>query len=381
MRDQSGQTSAEYAALLALVAAVLAGAGAVVGPGEIATAVAAGMRTGICIVAGDICRPSDAAAAGLGPCVVRDHTRGEGLTLTVASVRLGADDGWTAATRSDGTVVVTHTSGRTVGGEIGVGMEMSPLGVEVGLSGRLDYRFRSGSAWELPDTASAVRFLKDHDGVEPTWRFGDAGSVLTGEAQAFLARLRLAGVESSAHAAAGVRIGRGETTMYIRARVDGLDAGLAVSGGRPPSRDAVVELTHDAGGRRELAFRTVEPGAREGQVVETVARLDLRDPANLAAAEPLLSQRLPWPPSVSRELRTLVRRMATTGIVERAVYDVSDRSREVGLAVKLGLALGLGGEEVAVDRRLVEASAWTQGGRERERADCAVTTGLERRTS
>jgi hypothetical protein len=123
----------------------------------------------------------------------------------------------------------------------------------------------------------------------------------------------------------------------------------------------------------------VGPGARGGQVVETVARLDLREPANRAAAEPLLSRRLPWPPAVTRELRTLVRRAVTTGIVERAVYDVRDGSAEVKLAAKLGLVLGVDGKEVEIDRRLVAASAWTHGSRERERADCGVTgTGVER---
>ena len=108
-------------------------------------------------------------------------------------------------------------------------------------------------------------------------------------------------------------------------------------------------------------------------MVETVARLDLRDAGNRAAADRLLSLRLPWPPAVAGDLRTLVKRAVRTGLVERAVYDVRDDSDEIELSAKLGLALGVDASEVDVDRRLVAASAWTQGSRERERADCGVT--------
>ena len=146
--------------------------------------------------------------------------------------------------------------------------------------------------------------------------------------------------------------------------------GLRIDGA--PDRAAIVELTRDAAGLRELAFRTAGPGVRGGQVVETVARLDLRDPANRAAAEPLLAQRLPWPPAVARELRAVVRRAAAVGVVERAVYDVRDGSDQLKLAAKLGLALGVDGRQVEIDRRLVAASAWTNGSRERGRADCGV---------
>ena len=186
MRDDAGQTTAEYAALLALVGAALAGAGVAVGLGGVATAVADGVRTGICIVAGDVCRASDAAAAGLSPCTVAEHTRGEGLTFTIASLRLGADDGWTAARRSDGSMLITHAQTRKVGGSVGIGVEASPLGLEVGVGGKFDYVLGSGRAWEFPDTATAVRFLRseDRDDVEPTWRFGDAGAVRSGAADA-----------------------------------------------------------------------------------------------------------------------------------------------------------------------------------------------------
>ena len=108
-------------------------------------------------------------------------------------------------------------------------------------------------------------------------------------------------------------------------------------------------------------------------MVETVARLDLRDAANRAAAEPLLARRLPWPPAVLRDLRTLVRRTVRFGVVERAVYDVRDESQGVEVAAKFGLALGFDAGELKVDRRLVAATAWTHGSPARERADCGVT--------
>jgi hypothetical protein len=368
-------SSAEYTALLGLVGAALAGAGAVAGADTIGDALASTVRTGICIVAGDVCRASDAEAAGLAPCTVAEHARGEGLTFTVASLRLGADDTWTAARRSDGSVIITHAEKRNVGGTVGVGVEASPLGVDVGLDGKLDYALGFGKAWEFPDSESAARFLRaEHrEDREPTWRFGDAGTVLGGEASAGIGPVKVLGIESSAQMTAGVRTGRGLTTYYVKARVDALEA--AAPGARlqgPTTGDGVVEVTRDTAGPREIAFRTVEPGT-SGQLVETVARLDLRDAGNRAAADRLLSLRLPWPPAVHADLRTLVRRAVRTGVVERAVYDVRDGSDEIALNARFGLALGVDANEVDVDRRLVAASAWTQGSRERERADCGVT--------
>jgi Flp pilus assembly pilin Flp len=380
MRDQRGQTTPEYAALLALVAAVLAGTGAVVGLGGVAAAVAAGVRTGICIVAGDVCRASDAAAAGLSPCTVAEHTRGQGLTFTIASVRFGADDGWIAARRSDGSVLITRVEHRRLGASVGLGVEASPLGLELGVDAKLEYALGSGRAWAFPDAAAAARFLRsgDRDEVEPTWRFGEAGAVLAGGADAGAAGMELTELEASAEGGAGVRVGRGLTTHYLRAGYDMLDVRASLPGATarfegPGARAGIIEVTRDAAGLRELAFRMVGPGTRGGQVVETVARLDLRDPGNRAAAEPLLSRRLPWPPGLAREVRAAMRRAAATGIVERAVYDVRDGTQEVKLAAKLGLVLGIDGKEVEVDRRLVAASAWTHGSRERERADCGVT--------
>lgn len=378
LHESTGQTSAEYTALLALVAVALGGAGAVVGLGTLGDAVAKTVRTGICIVSGDVCRASDAEAAGLAPCTVAESTRGQGLTFTVASLRFGADDSWTAARRSDGSVIITHADERRLGGKVGIGVEASPLGVNAALSGKVDYALTSGRAWEFRDAASAARFLRsaDRDEVEPTWRFGDVGSIVSTEAEAGLGPVTLTEFEATARGAAGARVGRGLTTYYVRQRADAFAGGVALPGvdariEGPSTGDSIVEVTRDAAGPREIAFRKIERGAGPHELVETVARLDLRDPANRAAAGPLLDMGLPWPPAVARELRMLVARSVRTGIVERGVYDVEDASEGLELSASLGVSIGVDASETELDRRLVTAQAWTGGSDARERADCA----------
>jgi Flp pilus assembly pilin Flp len=376
VKDPSGQAAAEYTALLALVTVVLGGAGAVVGIDEIGEAVAGSIRTGVCIVGGDICRASDAAAAGLDPCTLDERSRGGGTTLTVASLRVGGHDGWTVAARSDGTVLVTQTGRRSAGGAVGLGVSASPLGLRFGIEGKYDFTTGSGRAWELPDAAAAARLIAADDGDRPppTWRFGEAGSVLAGEAAAKVGGATLTGIEATATAAAGARIGRGETTIYVRARLDS-GASVWVPGDErrvrgPSTGDVIAEITRDADGLREIAFRTAERGGGAGRIVETVARLDLRDPANRGAAEPLLSHRLPWPPGVLADLRAVARRAVRYGVVERAVYAVRDASDELEVSARVGLAVGIDVDRVEIDRRLVAASAWTPGSRERSREDC-----------
>ena len=375
---ERGQASLEYTGVLALVAAVLAvGGAAVAALGDVGAAVAAGLRTGICVVAGDVCRASDAEAAGLSPCTTTERTRGGGATVVLASLRLGGGDQLTVATRSDGSVVVTETDDRTVGASTGIGVDASPLGIELGVEGRYELVVGSGRAWELPDGEAARRLLAatPDSRPPPTWRFGEADSVLESEIAAKAGGIELTGVELSARMAAGARVGRGRTTLYLRGRVDGPSASLWTPTGTrrasgPTTGDVMVELTRERGELRELALRTVAPGVKSGEVVETVGRLDLRVPENRAAADRLLRWRAPWPPAVAADLRTVAVRTVQAGTVERAVYGVEEDRLELDLEVRLGLALGLDVERVDVERRLLEASAWTPGSRERERVDC-----------
>jgi hypothetical protein len=374
---EAGQASLEYTGVLALVGAALA-TGAIVGVGDVGRAVAAGVRAGICVVAGDVCRASDAAAAGLSPCTTLERTRGGGASVVLASLRLGGGDELTVATRSDGSVLVTEAEDRSVGASAGLGVDASPLGIELGVEGSYELVVGTGRAWELPDGAAARRFLvaAPDSRPPPTWRFGEADSVLEGELAAKTVGVKLTALETSARTAAGARVGRGRTTLYLRGRLDGPAPSLWTPAGThrldgPTTGDVMVELSRERGELRELAFRTVEPGARPGQVVETVGRLDLRVPANRAAADAVLRWRAPWPPAVAADLRAAALRTVEAGTVERAVYAVDHDTVELDLEIRLGLALGLDVERVDVERRLLEASAWTPGSRERERYDCA----------
>src|SRR4029079_15990650 len=97
------------------------------------------------------------------------------------------------------------------------------------------------------------------------------------------------------------------------------------------------------------------------RVVDPLARLDLRDPRNRAAARSVLVSGVPTPP----RLLALMRYTVQHGTVERAVYVFGDSSSSFALAVKLVAGLGLEDKDVDVERRLVPASAWTNGSQER----------------
>jgi hypothetical protein len=369
-RSTAGQAAIEYVAAIALVAAVLTAGTAVAAPG-IPARVVHTVRLGMCIVAGDVCTPPQARAEGLAPCTVSGWTRGGEGQIEIVNFVGAKGSAYTWAQDSEGRVTIVRSDAGRLGLQTGVELGFGALAV--GADAGVDLRMLRATAWEFPDAAHAHQFV---DGLpqsaEPpspylSWRSFDSGP--EGYAEAGVAALghTLAGIEAAADGALGLRAGHGVVTVYFRAQLQrpgpagDLDWG---PGGNAGNRLGELELVH--GRPRELALRSVESSRGGSTLVETVERLDLRDPANLAAVEHALGRR-PWSPAA---LPALLGRIAQAGTVERSTYSVADRSKTFDLAVKLGEELGLEVTITHSDKRLVGASAWTRGSAERERFDC-----------
>jgi hypothetical protein len=376
VRRATGQATAEYVAILLVVATVLAGAGvaaaaaAVPGVGD---RLVRSMRAGICIVGGDLCRSADAAAAGLPPCVTSVRTARQDTTIDVAVVRLGGHSEWQLALQSDGGAVVTRLEENEVGGTVGVGLTFSPVGIEGSASVAATVGYHSGRAWRFPDAATASAFLDGarRDAAVQAARRPDvrwdalagAGSAAAGAAISDLAR---AGVSTTADGAIGLRRDGGRTTLTLDLGSE--DPGFAVDlpgFPAPPAgvRTVIADVSWEAGAVRELALRAAT--AKGGRLEERTARLDLRDPASRA-----LVTRLLRPGRTAGDLRAVMDRIASHGVVERAGYEVTERRRGLSVGGRLGVALGLSHERITAERRLTDAIAWVRGGPPQRRFDC-----------
>jgi hypothetical protein len=372
----AGQASAEYVAILLVIAVVLAGGGAaaaaIPGVGE---RIGKTVRTGICIVGGDLCRTSDAAAAGLPPCITSQSSRREDTTLDIAVVRLGEHGQWLLALQSDGVAVVTRLEEDAIGGTVGVGLTFSPVGVKASATAAATVGYRSGGAWRFPDAAAARAFLdraQDDAAVRETRAPDVRWDAITGAGNASagvaVADLASAGIRTSADGAIGLRRDGARKTLTLD--LGAADPGLAVDlpgyPARPPAgvHSVVAEVTWESGTVRELVLRTAS--AKDDRLEELTGRLDLRDPENRAAAERILRPGTHTPD----DLRALARRIATDGIVERAGYTVEERRHGFSVSGRLGVALGLTHQRVTAERRLTDAVAWVRGGPPQRRFDC-----------
>jgi hypothetical protein len=285
-------------------------------------------------------------------------------------------------------VAISLEGAHRVGVVGSVGLGAGPIR----LSGSADLTLTVAAArgWDFPDEATARRFLAGIPHGSPldgrhwpaSWQSGDGGLATSAAGKARLGGALATGhsvaatgaaIENSAEAALGVRVGGGRTTYYLRVGAIGPSARwggkrrFSLGSSTEPS---LVEYTRDANGPLELAFRGVTRGDRPGQVIESVARMDLRDPINLSVAWPLLSHPAPWPPSLFRAMRDVIGYAVAVGTVEQSVYAVTDRSHDIDVSVGLGAGLGLRAERTDVDRRLVSATAMIHGSAPRARVDC-----------
>jgi hypothetical protein len=374
MWSRSGQASPEYVGVVLVVAVVLAAAAtaAFAVPG-VAAQVTGAVRTGICIVGGDICRRADAAAAGLAPCVTEERSKRQETTLDIAVVRLGGTGEWQIALQSDGGAVVTRLEETEGGGTIGVGLTFSPAGLDAGARLALTAAYRSGRAWRFASAAEAARFLESarRDGAvrerrAPDIRWDGVAEIADGEVDAAVAGLASAGLNASAEAVIGLRRDDAGRTLTVDLGSEAPAFAVDLPGFPAPTdgrRAVVAEVTWRDGAAVELVLRTAS--ARDDRLEEIAVRLDLRDAVNRGLAERLLV-----PGGTDDDLVAIARRAAAAGIVERSSYVTSERRRGVSLAARLGISLGASHERVESERRLVDAVAWVHGDPPVRRLDC-----------
>ena len=79
------------------------------------------VRHGICLVAGGVCTPGEARAAGFAPCLVHARADRERLGGRLLVVRLGRGDSLLVERRSDGSAAVSFADGGGPGRASGSG--------------------------------------------------------------------------------------------------------------------------------------------------------------------------------------------------------------------------------------------------------------------
>src|SRR4051794_6516065 len=381
----AGQASLEYVAVIALVAAILLVAGPAAGAPDIPRKVADAIRLGICVVASDVCSTREARAEGLAPCPLRSRTDGAEASVSFLSVDLGRRGTLTVTPQSDGTVAATLTEGGRVGfsGGLGGGVSPRPPPAPGGAGAGIGVSVPTARGWTLRDGAAAERFLAelpasvDDRRYPPAWASVEGGADVAARLGASRGRgadgaADFAGGGAGAALGVGARLTRdGLTTVYVKATAD---AGVALSlfpdVGTGPVQ-LMAEYTSGPDGPRELAFRRATPSRLGNRMTETVARLDLRDPANWEVARPLV-ERLRGPSGAARDVGAALERIRVAGVTERYVSDVRDESAGAGVSLKLGVKLGVSAQRIRIRRQLVGASAWTAGSDQRQRFDCTA---------
>jgi hypothetical protein len=418
-RSAGGQGTIEYVALVALVAVVLALAAGLTS-GGVGGQVLAGLQRGLCRVALADCPPPEPPRPDLAACPLERSTRTEELATTIAVVRLGTSGTLSATRTSDGRVTVTLAHGNAAGGELGLGARLRIGRRTLGGGARAGagIAWTSGRSWAFESEAAARRFIATYgrkatiggqllDGVrsrcsvlcdaigwrphaelpEPDEIFAEAGPTATLTASLGLGAR--AGVD--AKALLGRRVRRdGGRTWYVKLgavataalELPGSELAAGTGGG------AVLSYELDAAGRpralgvalagemrgraqtaRALGSARASLGVGTGLLVELEATLDLRDPANRAAAADLLDVATD-PRALLHRARILGERIARHAQLDRRFFAASRTASGLGAGVALGAKLDGGLERTTDGLRLLGAETRLPGLPFLPRDDC-----------
>lgn len=416
-----GQATAEYVALVTLVAVVLALAAGLTS-GGLASSVLSGMQRGLCRVVGASCSRPIAPRADLVPCPLERSSRVEELSEQIAVLQLGASGTLTAERMSDGRVTVTLADGGSAAGEVGVGVRLRLGSRTIGATagGALGATWTSGRSWTFADAATAGRFVSTYgskatisgklvDGIRSRcsllcdavgWRphpqlpRPDETYAEGGATAALTASLGIGRVGGQLAGLLGRRVQRdGTTTWYLQLdgaasaalRLPALGGTGGTSGaavlsytvgprGRPRTLTARVGGAADAAAQlhAERAVGRIGAGGGHGEAVELEATLDLSDAGNRIAATAALDA-LVHPGSLATlpsRLRALAARVADHGQLDRRVYALETRSGGFGASIRAGLEAGAGFERTTRGLRLLSAETRLPGLPFLPRDDC-----------
>ncbi len=410
----SGQASTDYAAVLLVVLAIVAGTFSWAEGHALADGVQHAFARALCIARGGDC---DVDAL---PCVTAsDDTRLE-ASLKIAFIRLDGRTGLLRQTRSDGTVVITRGALGAAGLTAGVGSRTSVrvgrmrieqgMGADASVTGlfersqgwivhgeeqadrlvaRLRHRGVPGGedpvALPPPDITTDRRGLRAKLAAKIVhgWLGGaldlEAGAVkevrvdhTTGRRTLLLER------DESAAVSLGVVNVRASGERDARERYgvtldrDGRPVDLVVW------RQGELRVAADLPRRLQLIAGLLATPTRGGRLWVQETHLDLTDPTNLALARPFLAQ------VGGSSLLTLAERLATAralaarldavGVEHVRTMAVDSSRLGVGEDVSFGLRLGGSFDRTTIHQRLLDAATRGIDGVWRRRADCVGRT-------
>ena len=379
-RSVSGQATAEYVAVIALVAAILTAAATAVAAPGLPRAIVRQVKLGLCIVGGDICRESDAVARGLAPCVVSANGGSSGRGLSIGLVRFGRRGSDMIERRSDGTLRITRSKTHDLAGTTGLEVSAGPY-LKIGVSGLVGVGYAPGDVWEigaadfkrlveqagpgasrdeifdlLPEPSETFHEVSNHGGLSIGTK------VMQGEDDDEGVELLSAG--TSEHRELGWRTERdGTKTYYYAIRNPVWTGAIADLAPVPPDAETIVEWRDTD--PPEFTMRTAIPHG-DGRSEELIGRValalpELRD----AAVRAVVAGAAVGGPA----LASLATAMRKYGTYERHTYAVDREHSGWDAGVKLGEVLAYDQDRTWLVKRLVDAEV-INGPFPAKRLDC-----------
>lgn len=397
----AGQASTDYAAVLLVVLALLAGGFAWADGHALADGVQHALARAVCLA-----RAGDCDVDAL-PCVVASREQRDAISVRLSLLRFDDRSVLLRETRSDGTVLVTRgrLAAPGVGAALGAKGHLEVRGLKlaagVTLEGSALALFDRSRSWLVPGTAEANRLVaalhrgdapppdivSNARGLESSLKLSAgvvaAGASLgltasdlkglrvdrqTGRRTFFLDRGSSAGV-SLTMAEIGARGERDGSERYaVTVDGDGRPLDLVVL------RQGTLLVSADLPPRLQAVAGLMSRPTRGGRMWAEETHLDLTEPTSLALARSFLEQVTGGPVTrLGSRLdiaRALAARLDAVGVEH--VRTLAVESSKIGLGGDLGLGGRLGADlaRTTISRRLLDAATRGVDGVWRRRADC-----------